>query len=86
MQANVGDSDSTEFSQVGESKPTEIQDSEIITVNPDHETLSNGNIIGNPGSSDQSNSVSQDQLKEFLSTVMQAIKESANQTAALVQE
>jgi hypothetical protein len=65
--------------------PTEIQESEIHTGNPDRRTISNENVKTNPSTSDQSQSVSQEQLKDFLSTVMRAIKESANQTAALVQ-
>jgi hypothetical protein len=86
IQGNVEDSNLIEFGQVGQSMPTDIQDSEIITANPDRGTITNDNVIINPSSNDQSNSVSQDQLKDFLSTVMQAIKESANQTAALVQK
>jgi hypothetical protein len=86
IQGDVEDSANTEFSQVGDIMPTEIQNSEIIIADPDRGTISNDNDVINPSSNDQSKSVSQDQLKYFLNTVMLAIKESANQTAALVQE
>jgi hypothetical protein len=66
--------------------PTEIQEPEFITANTDCRAISNDTVKTNPSTSDQSQSVSQEQMKDFLSTVMQAIKESANQTAALVQE
>ena len=62
-QGNLEDSNLIEFSQVGEIMVSEIQESEILTSNPDCESVNNENATVNPNSNDQTNSVSQDQLK-----------------------
>ena len=85
-QGNLEGSSLTDFSQEGGIMTTEIPDSEIIMSNPNLGNTSDDNAVINLSSNDQPNNVSQDQLKDFLSTVMQAIKESAKQAAALVQE
>ena len=60
----------------------EIQDSEVITSNPNLANTSNDNAIINLNSDDQSNYISRGQLQDILNTVMQAISaESAKQTA-----
>jgi len=60
----------------------EIQDSEVITSNPNLANTSDDNAIINLNSYDQSNNISRGQLQEILNTVMQAISaESAKHTA-----
>ena len=61
----------------------EIRDPEVITSNPNLENKNDENSIINPNSDEQPNNISQDQLQDFFNTVMQAIKESAKQNAAL---
>jgi len=48
--------------------------------------MSQENPITNPNSNEQSSNISRDQLQEFLDIVMQGLKESAKQTAALQEE
>jgi hypothetical protein len=63
----------TDFSQEDGIMTGEIRDSEVITSNPNIENMTD----------DQPNNMSRDQLQDLLNTVMQVIKESAKQTAAL---
>jgi len=82
VQGNLNENNFTDFSQEAGIMTTEIQDSEVIASNPNLSNTSDDNAIINLNSDDQPNNVSQDQLKEFINTVMQAIKvESAKQTA-----
>jgi predicted RNA-binding protein Jag len=58
----------------------EVRESQIVASNPNLENTSD-NAILNQNSNDQSNNISQDQLQDFLNTVMQAKRaESATQT------
>jgi hypothetical protein len=62
----------------------EIRDPEIITSNPNHRNTNDENSIINLHSDEQLNNISRDHLRDFLNSVMQAIRaESAKQTAAL---
>ena len=86
-QGNLEVSNPTEFNQEGGAMATEIQESEILTSNPDCESANNENATVNPNSTGQSNNISQDHLKDILNTVMQAIRaESAKQISALQEE
>jgi hypothetical protein len=73
VQGNLEDSNLTEFSQEGEIMATKIQESEILTSDPNRENTNDDNAIINPSSNDQTNNISQDQLKDILNIVMQAI-------------
>jgi hypothetical protein len=87
VQGNLEDSNLRKFSQVGKIMAMEIQESEILTSNPDRENTSDDNAIINPSSNDQTNNISQDQLKDVLNNVMQAVRaESAKQISALQEE
>jgi len=74
----------TDFSQEGRIMVGEIRDSEIITANTNLENTNQENPIANSNPNEQYSNTSQDQLQEFLNTVMQGIRESAKQTAALL--
>jgi hypothetical protein len=77
----MDDDSSTHFSQEGRIMLEEIRDFEIIASNTNLENTNQQNPIAHPNPNEQSCNISQDQLQEFLNTVMQGIKESAKQTA-----
>ena len=70
VQGNLEESSLTDFSQEGGIMTTEIRYSEIIMFNPHLENTSNDNAIINLSSNDQPNNIAQDQMKDFLNTVM----------------
>ena len=78
-QGNLEEGSLTDFSQEGGIITTEIRDWNYVLY---LDNTSDDNAIINLSSSDQTNNISQDQLKDSLNTVMQAIRtESAKQTA-----
>jgi len=83
VQGNLDENNLANFSQGGVIMTGEIRDPEVITSNPNLENKNDENSIINPNSDEQPNNISQDQLQDFFNTVMQAIKESAKQNAAL---
>jgi hypothetical protein len=64
----------------------EFRDSEVIASNTNIENINQQNHITNPNSNEKSSKISRDELQEFLNTVMQGIKESAQQTVALEEQ
>ena len=86
VQGNLDENNLADDSQEGGITTGEIRDPEVITSNPNLENTNDENSIINPNSDEQPNYVSRDQLQDFFNTVMQAIQESAKQTAALQEE
>jgi hypothetical protein len=71
-----------DFSQEGGIMTMEIPDSKVIMSKPNLDNTSDDNAIINLSCNVHTNNISQDQLKDILNTVMQAIRaESAKPTA-----
>jgi gas vesicle protein len=90
VQGNKDEDSSTDFSQKGGIMISESRDSEVRASNMNLESANQENPTTSPNCNEQSSSISQDKLQEFLNNVMQGIKagqeESRKQIAALQEE
>ena len=69
VQGNLNENSLKDFSQEGGIMTREIQDTAVITSNPNLENTNDDNAIINLNSDEQPNNISWDQLQDFLNTL-----------------